>query len=417
MLREHADELLDRRRHRGQQVLAAAQVLADRRRAAPCHGPGRRWPSAPRPPRRTPCRPGGRSRRRRRRPRRRTPRARRPRRATAPSKRGDRVGRDLAADDQRGAVGHPGDDRGAVQGDRGTTWSLMATRYHRTPLTVNTFGRKTTHTQIRIAGARRDHVRRGTPAGDGAVWSPSAAGCRSPSSAEQYDVTTETVRRDLSPLERLGLVRRVHGGVVPAELALRSSSPASASATRSTPTTKDRIARAALDQLPPAGGDDPARRRLHDRAGSPACSPATAGSRSSPTRSRSPPRLAGLPHLELQLLPGRVRPTTQAAVGADTVAALADLRVDVAFLGTNGLTLEHGLTTPDPDEAADRSAPSSPAAARVVVPRRLLQVRRRDRRSASPPSTRSTCSSPTTGIADRRPPRPRQRPASRSWSA
>ena len=35
--------------------------------------------------------------------------------------------------------------------------------------------------------------------------------------AERYDVTTETVRRDLSALERMGLVRRVHGGAVPAD--------------------------------------------------------------------------------------------------------------------------------------------------------------------------------------------------------
>ncbi|MGB0100335.1 MAG: DeoR family transcriptional regulator, partial [Nocardioides sp.] len=34
--------------------------------------------------------------------------------------------------------------------------------------------------------------------------------------ADRFDVTTETVRRDLSVLERLGLVRRVHGGAVPA---------------------------------------------------------------------------------------------------------------------------------------------------------------------------------------------------------
>ena len=33
--------------------------------------------------------------------------------------------------------------------------------------------------------------------------------------AQTYDVTTETVRRDLSALERMGLVRRVHGGAVP----------------------------------------------------------------------------------------------------------------------------------------------------------------------------------------------------------
>ena len=34
--------------------------------------------------------------------------------------------------------------------------------------------------------------------------------------AEQFEVTTETVRRDLSTLDRMGLVRRVHGGAVPA---------------------------------------------------------------------------------------------------------------------------------------------------------------------------------------------------------
>ena len=61
-------------------------------------------------------------------------------------------------------------------------------------------------------------------------------------------------------------------------------------------------------------------------------------------------RLAGQRQIDLRLLPGRVRRTTQAAVGADTVAALSQLRVDVAFLGTNGVTAEHGLTTPDPED-------------------------------------------------------------------
>jgi DeoR family fructose operon transcriptional repressor len=34
--------------------------------------------------------------------------------------------------------------------------------------------------------------------------------------AAEYAVTTETVRRDLSVLERAGVLRRVHGGAVPA---------------------------------------------------------------------------------------------------------------------------------------------------------------------------------------------------------
>ena len=34
--------------------------------------------------------------------------------------------------------------------------------------------------------------------------------------ARAFDVTTETVRRDLTMLEQHGLVRRVHGGAIPA---------------------------------------------------------------------------------------------------------------------------------------------------------------------------------------------------------
>jgi DeoR family fructose operon transcriptional repressor len=172
--------------------------------------------------------------------------------------------------------------------------------------------------------------------------------------ARQYDVTTETVRRDLSALERMGLVRRVHGGVVPpASLSLIESGLRERDQVNIE--IKERIARAALDRLPMAGGTV-----LLD-----------AGSTTGRLASMLPPdhqltvithavpiaaRLAGQRQIDLRLLPGRVRRTTQAAVGADTVAALAELRVDVAFLGTNGVTADHGFTTPDADEAAVKRA-------------------------------------------------------------
>ena len=110
-------------------------------------------------------------------------------------------------------------------------------------------------------------------------------------------------------------------------------------------------------------------------------------------------RLAGQPQLDLRLLPGRVRPTTQAAVGADTVDALSDLRVDVAFLGTNGITADHGLTTPDPDEAAVKRAMVG-CGRLVVVPRRRLEVRRRDRRTGSRPSATIDVVITDDGVAD-----------------
>ena len=40
--------------------------------------------------------------------------------------------------------------------------------------------------------------------------------------AAEYAVTTETVRRDLSVLERAGMLRRVHGGAVPAAALTRA---------------------------------------------------------------------------------------------------------------------------------------------------------------------------------------------------
>jgi DeoR family fructose operon transcriptional repressor len=77
-------------------------------------------------------------------------------------------------------------------------------------------------------------------------------------------------------------------------------------------------------------------------------------------------RLTDRLNVELHLLPGRVRENTQAAVGVETVAALARLRAEVAFVGTNGITVEHGLSTPDHVEAATKAAIVA-SAQRVVV--------------------------------------------------
>jgi len=181
--------------------------------------------------------------------------------------------------------------------------------------------------------------------------------------AEQFDVTTETVRRDLSALERIGLVRRVHGGAVPAS-ALAVIEAGLGERDRSNTEAKDRIADAALDLLPATDGTV-----LID-AGSttgrlarqlPRDLRVTVVTHAVPVAAR----LAGSPNVDLHLLPGRVRPTTQAAVGADTVVALDRIRADVAFLGTNGLSIGHGLSTPDRDEAATKRA--MVAAARRVV--------------------------------------------------
>ncbi len=182
--------------------------------------------------------------------------------------------------------------------------------------------------------------------------------------AEQFGVTTETVRRDLAALERAGLLRRVHGGAVPAgALALVEPGLGERHATRSE--QKRKIAAAALDLLPASGGSvlldggtstaalvdllPPDRRLLAATQ----CVPLAA-------------RLAAMPAITLHLLGGRVRGLTQCAVGETTVRALDELRVDVAFLGANGITPDHGFTTPDEAEASVKRAMVR-AGQRVVV--------------------------------------------------
>jgi DeoR family transcriptional regulator, fructose operon transcriptional repressor len=172
--------------------------------------------------------------------------------------------------------------------------------------------------------------------------------------AEEFGVTTETVRRDLAVLERSGLLRRVHGGAVPAgTLTLVEPGLGERHGTRSE--AKRAIAMAAVDLLPRSDGSIaldggtttaaladllPADRRLLAVTGS---VPIAA-------------RLAATSGIHLHLLGGRVRGVTQCAVGEATVQALADLRVDVAFLGANGISSRHGFTTPDEAEASVKRA-------------------------------------------------------------
>lgn len=54
---------------------------------------------------------------------------------------------------------------------------------------------------------------------------------------------------------------------------------------------------------------------------------------------------------EVILIGGLLKNTTKAMVGATSAEQLAQYRFTKAFLGINGIDLEYGLTTPDPEEA------------------------------------------------------------------
>ena len=172
--------------------------------------------------------------------------------------------------------------------------------------------------------------------------------------AATYAVTTETVRRDLATLDRAGVLRRVHGGAVPTRaLHVVESDVAEREVTRAD--HKDSIARAAMEFLPMTGASvlfDAGTTTARVAALLPPEHELTVVTNSVPIAGR----VSAIPAVSLQLLGGRVRGLTQAAVGDQVLRVLDTLRVDIAFIGTNGISVAHGLSTPDTEEAAVKRA-------------------------------------------------------------
>lgn len=179
--------------------------------------------------------------------------------------------------------------------------------------------------------------------------------------ATHFAVTPETIRRDLEVLDRKGILRRVHGGAVLADALWLGDRPlVDRDSTASE--EKDRIATAALEFLPEPGASiiiDAG--TTTERLARSLPADFVVVTNSLPAAQAAS---AARPHAEVRIVGGRVRGITQAVVGG--AAELARLRVEVAFIGTNGLSQGHGLSTPDIDEARTKEAMVR-AANRVVV--------------------------------------------------
>jgi DeoR family fructose operon transcriptional repressor len=183
--------------------------------------------------------------------------------------------------------------------------------------------------------------------------------------ADELGVSSETIRRDLAVLERDGLAQRVHGGAVAAR-ALTILEPGLAQRTSTNAEQKERIAREAAKFLPEPGGSlvlDAGTTISHLVDVIPLDHPLTVLTHAIPTAAK----LTAIPSVNLHLLGGRVRGVTAAAVGQSTVDALAAVQVDVCFLATNGASPEHGLSTPDAEEAAVKRALAKSARKVVAI--------------------------------------------------
>jgi DeoR family fructose operon transcriptional repressor len=191
--------------------------------------------------------------------------------------------------------------------------------------------------------------------------------------AERFAVTTETVRRDLAALEQTGVLRRVHGGAVPADVLSTTETTLSERLVQHLP-EKRLIAEAAAELI---ATSRPGSILLDAGSSTEALVDVLLGQAASGRRNGTEQlvitnalpiadKLAGSPGHAVQLLGGRIRGLTRAAVGQETVDAVERLRPDLAVVGTNGVHAVFGLSTPDSEEAAVKAA-FVRSARRVVV--------------------------------------------------
>lgn len=180
--------------------------------------------------------------------------------------------------------------------------------------------------------------------------------------SDEFGVTAETIRRDLTVLEQGRLVRRVHGGAILANRLVFE--PTLEDRTQHMAAEKERIAGLARDELPSSGA-------ILVDAGSTTAklveTPVPDAELTIVTNS-IPIAQAAIrwPMATVMTVGGRVRQGTLAEVDDWALRSLAELRVDVAFVAANAVSLERGLGTPDAAEAAVKRAILA-AADRIVL--------------------------------------------------
>lgn len=180
--------------------------------------------------------------------------------------------------------------------------------------------------------------------------------------AEELNVASETIRRDLKVLAGRRMLKRVHGGAIPLETAAFESTVEYRSQVDLA--QKHRIAAAAADLLHGAEtvyldeGFTP--RLIAEQLADQELTVVTSSLLAAEA-------LAHSSTATVMLLGGRMRGRTLATVDNWAVERLRSLVIDVAYLGTNGITPEHGLTTPDPAVAAVKQTAVSVAMRRILV--------------------------------------------------
>ena len=173
---------------------------------------------------------------------------------------------------------------------------------------------------------------------------------------EALDASESTIRRDLNELDRMGKVNKVHGGATLPDSQFRADEPTMAAkeslavAEKLAVVQKKCIAKAAAALITAedfvfldAGSTTLA---LVRELSGPALDARYV------TNGVAHARLLAQKGCKVFLVGGLLRPETEAIIGAAALHSLQQYNFTKAFLGANGVALDAGFTTPDPEEAA-----------------------------------------------------------------
>jgi len=179
--------------------------------------------------------------------------------------------------------------------------------------------------------------------------------------SEQFEVSEDTVRRDLRELAADGLLQRVHGGALPASPAVGTIEQRQ----RISPNGKTAIARKAASMVRPGqvviidGGTTCVQMARH----LPLTLKATVVTHSPSVALE----LLDHPDIEVILIGGRLFKHSVVAVGAAAIEAIGHIRADTCFMGVTGIHPSAGLSTGDMEEAYVKRALMARAADVVVL--------------------------------------------------
>lgn len=171
---------------------------------------------------------------------------------------------------------------------------------------------------------------------------------------DALDTSESTIRRDLTQLDRQGLLKKVHGGATLVGRTVLADEPPMAAREEQSVEEKRLIARAAAAMITEkdfifldAGSTTLA---LAAALEGPALQAAYV------TNGIAHARMLVQKGCRTYLPGGQVRPITEAITGPETLADLQHYNFTKAFMGANGVSPAEGFTTPDPEEASIKTA-------------------------------------------------------------